>query len=209
MLSALLDVTPASRRIAIVEDTPEIAVDAARHPGTLRLIASGDLDAHAAIRTALRTSPGRLVLGEVRDDAAYDFARAISHDRSGLATIHAASPQGALTRFATLAAGDPWCGSAQEAQDLAAGAIHLVVGLARVGGRRLVASVDEVLPRVTDGTFALAPIFRAEMLPGGEGQPEPRFAADPAWHMGARLRSVLVSARADADAVEAAVLAAA
>jgi type IV secretion system protein VirB11 len=52
----------------------------------------------------LRTSPDRIVVGEVRDEAALDLldAWATGHP-GGVATLHASSPEGALLRLDRLA----------------------------------------------------------------------------------------------------------
>ncbi len=88
-------------RIVILEDTAELQCVAADHLA-LRTPAGGTLA--QLVKATLRASPDRIIVGEVRDEAALDLldAWATGHP-GGVATIHARSPEGALMRLDRLA----------------------------------------------------------------------------------------------------------
>lgn len=88
-------------RIVILEDTIELQCTAPDHVG-LRTTPEHSLA--QLVKMTLRTSPDRIVVGEVRDAAALDLldAWATGHP-GGIATLHASSPEGALLRLDRLA----------------------------------------------------------------------------------------------------------
>ena len=88
-------------RIVLLEDTPELACPAANH---LALRTTPELSFAALLKATLRASPTRIILGEVRDEAALDFldASATGHP-GGFCTTHAESALGALHRLDRLA----------------------------------------------------------------------------------------------------------
>jgi pilus assembly protein CpaF len=97
------------------------------------------------LRAALRHRPDRILVGEVRGPEAFDLLQALNTGHLGsLSTIHANSAEQAFTRLAhcvlTANVGLPHR-STREAIGLA---IHLVVHIARIGGRRQVTEVAAV-----------------------------------------------------------------
>ncbi len=87
-------------RIGILEDTPELAPCS---PDTFRLRTVEGLDLHRLVKESLRTSPTRLVVGEVRDQAALALLDAWNTGHpGGLATLHANGCHEALVRLSTL-----------------------------------------------------------------------------------------------------------
>ena len=97
------------------------------------------------VRATLRHRPDRILVGEVRGPEAFDLLQALNTGHLGsLTTIHANNADQALTRLAhcvlTANVGLPHR-STREAITLA---IHLVVHLARVNGRRVVTQVMRV-----------------------------------------------------------------
>ena len=87
-------------RIGILEDTPELAPCS---PDTFRLRTVEGLDLHRLVKESLRTSPTRLVVGEVRDQAALALLDAWNTGHpGGLATLHANGSHEALVRLSTL-----------------------------------------------------------------------------------------------------------
>jgi pilus assembly protein CpaF len=172
LLNALAALIPDTDRIVVIEETSEIHL---RKPNLLRLEArraqiplgqEAPLPAVTIadlLRATLRHRPDRILVGEVRGAEAFDLLQALNTGHLGsLSTIHANSPEQALTRLAhcvlTAGTGLPHT-SVREAIALA---IHLVVHLARVDGRRLVTGVTAV--RGYDATgdrFRLEPLFNA------------------------------------------------
>ena len=97
------------------------------------------------VRATLRHRPDRILVGEVRGPEAFDLLQALNTGHLGsLTTIHANSAEQALTRLAhcvlTANVGLPHR-STREAITLA---VHLIVHLARVNGRRTVTQVAHV-----------------------------------------------------------------
>lgn len=88
-------------RLVILEDTVELQCPAPDH---LALRTTPELSLAALVKATLRASPTRIVIGEVRDQAALDFldAAATGHP-GGLCTVHASSAAGALARLDRLA----------------------------------------------------------------------------------------------------------
>src|SRR5207248_1475356 len=151
LLNALAALIPDGDRIVVIEETAEIHLD---KPNLLRLearraqvplgseqplppVSIADL-----LRATLRHRPDRILLGEVRGAEAFDLLQALNTGHLGsLSTIHANSAEQALTRLAhcvlTANVGLPHH-SIREAIALA---IHLVVHIARVNGRRRVLDV--------------------------------------------------------------------
>lgn len=88
-------------RIVILEDTVELQCSAPDH---LALRTGPQVSLAELVRSTLRTSPDRIVVGEVRGPEALDLldAWATGHP-GGVATVHASSPEGALLRLDRLA----------------------------------------------------------------------------------------------------------
>lgn len=96
----------------------------------------------------MRRSPDRIVVGEVRDGAAYTMLKAWNTGHEGGAcTVHANSAEQGLSRIKSLAQEDP--DSSGDLKDLIGEAIDVVVGISHVdlgGGRkgRVVNDIIEV-----------------------------------------------------------------
>jgi Flp pilus assembly CpaF family ATPase len=130
----LLEVTTLfpSERIVVLEDTVELRCAAADH---LALRTRPGVSLADLVRSALRTSPSRLVVGEVRGNEALDLldAWATGHP-GGVATVHASSVEGALLRLDRLAQR----ANVPPQRELVAEAIHWVAVLeGGNAGRRL------------------------------------------------------------------------
>ena len=64
----------------------------------------GEIKSSALLKHSLRNSPDRIILGEMRDDVAYDVLQAVNTGHDGtMSTIHCESPRGAVERFSDLA----------------------------------------------------------------------------------------------------------
>jgi pilus assembly protein CpaF len=154
LLNALAALIPSADRIVVIEDTAEIHL---KKPNLLRLEArraQAPLGHEAPLppvtiadllRATLRHRPDRILVGEVRGAEAFDLLQALNTGHLGsLSTIHANSADQALMRLAhcvlTANVGLPHH-SIREAIALA---IHLVVHVARVDGRRRVTGLVTV-----------------------------------------------------------------
>ncbi len=100
LLKEITDLFP-TERLVILEDTVELQCVAPDH---LALRTSPTVTLAQLVKSALRTSPTRIVVGEVRGSEALDLldAWATGHP-GGVATVHASSPEGALLRLDRLA----------------------------------------------------------------------------------------------------------
>jgi type IV secretion system protein TrbB len=138
-----------SDRIVILEDTVELQC-AARDQLALRTTPSVSLA--DLLRSSLRTSPSRIIVGEVRGAEALDLldAWATGHP-GGVATVHASSAEGALHRLDRLAQR----ANVPPQADLVAEAVHLVVLLAGGHAKRRVTEIARVRGLNSDGRFRL------------------------------------------------------
>lgn len=120
LLNVISAFIPRNDRVLTAEDTKELQVDvddlvmyeAPRRRKNLN-IDSQNIDLSALIKTMLRNTPDRILVGEIRDtEAAMSFLQAINTGHDGTcSTIHANNSSDALTRLQTLIAFDgsiPW-----------------------------------------------------------------------------------------------------
>jgi len=107
VLNALLQELPSSERCIVIEDTCEIELSKG---SSIRLLTRSDpatllptIDQAELIRQSLRLRPDRIVMGEIRGGEAKDLILALSTGHQGsISTLHASSPQQALTRLEML-----------------------------------------------------------------------------------------------------------
>lgn len=145
-LNALLGEVPATERIVLVEDTPEIRL---RHPNALGLVAvKGELGearigADDLLQAALRLRPDRIVLGELRGQEAVTFLRAINTGHPGsFSTIHANSPTGAFEQLCLIVMQSGLGLSHADTIAYARQMINVVVQLGRVDGKRRIVAIE-------------------------------------------------------------------
>lgn len=163
-LNALSAYIPKEERIITIEDSAELQIQ--NIPNLVRLeVRNANLEGknevtiRDLIRSALRMRPDRIILGEVRDAAAYDLLSVMNtgHDGS-LSTGHANSPNDMLKRLEALVL------TAVDIPLLAvrsqiASAIDIVVQLGRSRDRsRKVLEIDEMIGM--DGTeIIMRPLY--------------------------------------------------
>ncbi len=107
LMKALLDHIPASERLCVIEQPAELEIS---QPNTFRWEAVDAIPGQVAVTpsellaAALRHRPDRIIMGEIRNEAAYDLLQAMNTGHGGtLSTIHASSAVDALNRLANLA----------------------------------------------------------------------------------------------------------
>lgn len=109
----------------------------------------GAVDQSELVRWALRMSPDRVIVGEVRGPEVIPMCNAMSQGNDGsLGTLHSSSSQGAFTKLAAYAVQGPERLSLEATNLLVAGALDFVVHLDRprgLPGRRIVSSVREIV----------------------------------------------------------------
>jgi type IV secretion system protein VirB11 len=147
-------------RLILLEDRREISLP---HGNVVTLLAKdGVAPLSDLVRSALRLSPDRIPVGEVRGREAIDLLDAWSTGHAGgVATIHAKSTVGALYRFEQLCLRT----IANPPRELIAETVEVVVLVTFRGGRRRVAEIVEVLGLDERGGYRLAPIRPASHQP--------------------------------------------
>ena len=150
-LNVLSNFIPKTERIITIEDSAELQINdipnlvrlEVRNPNTE---GENTISIRDLIKTTLRMRPDRIVIGEVRDQAAFDLLMALNtgHDGS-LSTIHANSPKDTLARLESLvlmAADIPLLAIRKQI----ASAIDIIVHLGRLRDKsRRVLEIAEVL----------------------------------------------------------------
>jgi pilus assembly protein CpaF len=106
MLSGLMDAVPDSKRVIIIEETPEINISKpdrvqlhtrVNRPGRM------EIPLRTLVKASLRMNSDVLVMGEVRDDESLPLLLSLSSGIQGMSTIHASSCKDALSRLRLLA----------------------------------------------------------------------------------------------------------
>ena len=168
LLNVLSTCIPSEDRIVTIEDSAELRLG---QEHIVRLEAkpaeidgSGRVTINDLVINSLRMRPDRIVVGEVRDGAAFAMLQAMNtgHDGS-LTTLHANSPREAVSRMETMCmmAGMDMPVDVIRAQ--IAGAIHLIVQQTRLpDGQRKVSSITEV-QGLESGTVVLQEIFALDV----------------------------------------------
>jgi pilus assembly protein CpaF len=101
LVKALLDLIPKEERVLLIEDTAELPLD---RPNRVRFTAREGVSVRELLKASLRHRPDRILVGEVRDGAAYDLLQALNTGHAGsISTLHASSAEHALNRLARLA----------------------------------------------------------------------------------------------------------
>ena len=136
-------------RLVLLEDTVELQCAAQDH---LALRTNGRVTLADLVRNTLRTSPDRIIVGEVRGAEALDLldAWATGHP-GGVATVHASSADGALLRLDRLAQR----ANVPPQASLVAEAVGLVVVIEGGNARRRVADIARVEGIGLDGRYQL------------------------------------------------------
>lgn len=107
LMKALLDHIPMSERLCVIEQPSELRI---AHPNAIQWEAVEEIPGQPAVTpsellaAALRHRPDRIIIGEIRNECAYDLLQAMNTGHGGtMSTIHAASALDALGRLSNLA----------------------------------------------------------------------------------------------------------
>ena len=201
LLRGLTSAIPAWERIITVEDIAELRLqDDPGHPDTIALQAreanlegEGEVSLDALIRAAMRMTPDRVIVGEIRGGRellAAMNAMSLGTDGS-MTTIHAASSKGVFGKLVNFAAQSTERLDAPATHAMAADALDLVVHLGRDHDRaRVLTSVREVVgfdgtQVVTNELYRPGPDRRA--VPGAPPSEELldrliEAGLDPSWN---------------------------
>ncbi len=132
-------------RVLTIEDTKELSVSCL---DSLSWVTSPEVDMQLMLRRALRATPKRIVIGEVRGGEAYQLLKMWGTGHSGgLCTIH--SDKGALDGLRRL---ERMCGESEEARGMGrdwiretvADVVHVLVNITKVDGVRKIPRIVKV-----------------------------------------------------------------
>ena len=156
LLRGLASVIDPGERLVTIEDAFELGLDRdpVLHPDVVALQAreaniegKGAVSQAELVRWALRMSPDRVIVGEIRGPEVIPMCNAMSQGNDGsMATLHASSSRIAFTRLASYAAQGPERLPLEATNLLVASAVHFVIHLAQSSdGKRVVSSIREVV----------------------------------------------------------------
>ena len=139
MSKTLIASIPAHERLITIEDTLELVIP---HENHVRLLYSksgvglGGVTAEGLLQASLRMRPDRILLGEMRDDAAWTYLNEVVSGHPGsISTIHGANPVQGFKKLFSLVKGSPQ-GAALEDRTLV---------------EMLAAAIDVIIPFRTSG----------------------------------------------------------
>ncbi|MCF3948254.1 P-type DNA transfer ATPase VirB11 [Acidiphilium iwatense] len=133
MSKTLIASIPLHERIITIEDTAELVIP---QPNHVRLLYSKDglstarIDAEALLQASLRMRPDRVLLQELRDDAAWTYVNEVVSGHPGsITTIHGADPGQAFKKLFSLIKGSPKGAGFDDRTlcDLLAAAVDLII----------------------------------------------------------------------------------
>lgn len=149
-LNAFSGAIPTDERVITIEDNLELRLNPTKHILAMEAkqagaSGEGGTSIRDLVRNALRMRPDRIIVGEVRDEAAYDMLQAMNtgHDGS-MTTVHANDPEGAIERLTNLISqiGDF---PTERSLALLAGGVDIIIQIERFeDGSRRVSSIAEV-----------------------------------------------------------------
>ncbi len=143
-------------RVVIIEDIAELQCSA-RDVEYLRS-KEGLASLRDLVRITMRLSPDRIVIGEVRGAEALDLIKAWNTGHSGgISTVHANSAEQGLSRIENLAQES----GVHLSKQTIAEAIHVIVYLEKVAGRRVVKEIVQVL-RANEKGYQFTDIYKRQ-----------------------------------------------
>ncbi len=150
-LNVLSSFLPEGERIVTIEDAAELqlhqehVVRLESRPANIE--GRGEVRIRDLVKNSLRMRPDRVVVGEIRDDAALDMLQAMNtgHDGS-ICTVHANSPRDVLSRVETMVLMAGYDLPIRAIREQIANAVDLVVHQSRFkDGTRHVTHISEVV----------------------------------------------------------------
>lgn len=133
MSKTLIGAIPVTDRIITIEDTLELVIP---QPNHVRLLYSKDnigqsnVTAESLLQASLRMRPDRMLLQELRDDAAWTYVNEVVSGHPGsITTIHGKNPEDAFKKLFALAKGSPQGGNWDDRtlMDFLASAVDVII----------------------------------------------------------------------------------
>jgi P-type conjugative transfer ATPase TrbB len=132
----LQEIADSHDRILIIEDTPELQCPAENKFSIL--VQPPIYGWRQAVMDAMRLRPDRIIIGEVRDGAALDLAKAWNTGHpGGVATIHANDTRAMLDRFCSLIEEVVPTASREMVADTIQVCVHMTRDASHASGRRI------------------------------------------------------------------------
>ncbi|HSP60930.1 MAG TPA: ATPase, T2SS/T4P/T4SS family [Ornithinimicrobium sp.] len=167
MLNCLAAAIPAHERVVTCEEVFELQINqrdvAAMQCRQAGLEGTGEVPLRRLVKEALRMRPGRIVVGEVRQEESLDLLIALNSGLPGMATVHANSAREAVTKMCTLPLLAGANVSASFVVPTVATSVDLVVHLGMdADGHRRVREIVALPGRVEGDVVETADIFVRE-----------------------------------------------
>lgn len=160
LLNALSAVIPRNERVVTIEDSLELRLHPDAHVVPLEARpndASGSnaITIRALVKNALRMRPDRIVVGEIRDQAALDMLQACNTGHEGsMSTVHANGPSEAIARLTVMVA---------QGGEIPADKVDWLVGSAL--------DIIIMIKRYKDGSRRVSGIYEVGEVEAGSGDP--------------------------------------
>ena len=150
LLNVLSSYIPADERIITIENAAELQLRQ-EHVVTLEsrppnIEGKGEITIRQLVINALRMRPDRIIVGEIRDEAALDMLQAMNtgHDGS-MTTLHSNSPRDSLARLETMTLMAGMDLPARAIREQVSSAIDLIIHQERLrDGSRKIVYISEV-----------------------------------------------------------------
>jgi pilus assembly protein CpaF len=180
LLNVMSQFIPADERIVTIENAAELQLRQ-EHVVTLEsrppnIEGSGEITIRQLVINSLRMRPDRIIVGEIRDEAALDMLQAMNtgHDGS-MTTAHSNSPRDSLARIETMVMMAGMELPVRAIREQVASAVDLVVHQERMrDGDRKVVQITEVSGMEGD-VITMTDIFVFEQTGYEEGRVIGRF----------------------------------
>jgi pilus assembly protein CpaF len=174
-LNVLSGFIPGDERIVTIENAAELQLRQ-EHVVTLEsrpanIEGRGEVTIRALVINALRMRPDRIIVGEIRDEAALDMLQAMNtgHDGS-MTTLHSNSPRDTLARLETMVLMAGMELPSRAVREQVASAINLVVHQERMrDGTRKIVNITEISGMESD-VITMMDIFIFEQTGVENGQ---------------------------------------
>ena len=180
LMNALLDSIRAGERVITIEDTPELEPT---HGHIVRLVTrlpnpegKGGVSQADLMINALRMRPDRVLLGELRGPEAFNLLHAMNTGQDGsMVTLHASGAEEVVARLLNMILMARYSLSAESVRQQIAGALDLIIYVARlVDGSRRIMTISQV-QRDPDGDVQVDDIFRYDIQKISPESVEGRF----------------------------------
>jgi len=150
LLNVLSGFIPADERILTIENAAELQLRQ-EHVVTLEsrppnIEGSGEITIRQLVINALRMRPDRIIVGEIRDEAALDMLQAMNTGHEGsMTTLHSNSPRDSLARLETMVLMAGFDLPSRSVREQIRSAIDLIIHQERLGdGSRKIVNITEI-----------------------------------------------------------------